>query len=122
MDLPRATYYAASGAKAFDAAIVAEIKAITEAFKRYGSRRVGVELRHRGHVVNGKKVHRGGFEHRTAGSEVMVSEVMVAGHPLGSFHLRSVIVRPARAASPPGGQPPSNRPCRRCQSSSDSDG
>jgi hypothetical protein len=37
---------------------VAEIRAITDAFECYGYRRVGAELRHRGHLVNAKKVRR----------------------------------------------------------------
>lgn len=63
MDLPRSTYYAASEAKTSDTAIVAEIKAITEEFECYGYRRVRAELRHRGHVVNAKKVRRLMREH-----------------------------------------------------------
>lgn len=63
MDLPRSTYYAASGAKASDAAIVAEMIAITDEFECYGYRRVGAELRHRGHMVNSKKVRRLMREH-----------------------------------------------------------
>jgi putative transposase len=38
--------------KATDAEIGAEIRAITDVFGCYGYRRVGTELRHRGHVVN----------------------------------------------------------------------
>ena len=34
------------------------MRAITDAFECYGYRRVGAELRHRGHVVNAKKVRR----------------------------------------------------------------
>lgn len=58
MNLSRSTYYAVSEAKPSDAAIVAEIRAITEEFEYYGYRRVGAELRHRGRVVNAKKVRR----------------------------------------------------------------
>jgi putative transposase len=58
MGLPRSTFYAAPEGKATDDEIVAQIRAITDAFECYGYRRVGAELRHRGHVVNAKKVRR----------------------------------------------------------------
>lgn len=57
MGLPRSTYYA-TGEKPPDAALVAEIRAITDAFECYGYRRVGAELSHRGQVVNAKKLRR----------------------------------------------------------------
>ena len=57
MGLARSTYYAA-GEKPSDAAITAEIRAITDAFECYGYRRVDAELRRRGQVVNAKKVRR----------------------------------------------------------------
>ncbi|MET0368146.1 MAG: IS3 family transposase [Methylobacterium sp.] len=41
-----------------DAALVAEIRSITDDFECYGYRRVGAELRHRGLVVNAKKLRR----------------------------------------------------------------
>jgi len=63
MGLPRSTCYAASKAKPSDEEIVAEISAITDDFECYGYRRVGAELRHRGHVVNAKKVRRLMREH-----------------------------------------------------------
>ena len=63
MGLSRSTYYAAPAAKASDADLVAEITAITDAFECYGYRRVGAELRHRGYVVNAKKVRRLMREH-----------------------------------------------------------
>lgn len=63
MGLPRSTYYAALKAKPSDEEIVAEMQAITGAFECYGYRRVGAELRHRGHVVNAKKVRRLMREH-----------------------------------------------------------
>ena len=63
MDLPRSTYYAVPKAKPSDEEIVAEMRAITDAFECYGYRRVGAELRHRGHVVNAKKVRRLMREH-----------------------------------------------------------
>lgn len=63
MGLPRSTFYAAPEGKATDDEIVAQIRAITDAFECYGYRRVGAELRHRGHVVNAKKVRRLMREH-----------------------------------------------------------
>jgi putative transposase len=63
MGLPRSTFYAAPERKATDAEIVAEIRAITDVFECYGYRRVGAELRHRGHLVNAKKVRRLMREH-----------------------------------------------------------
>lgn len=63
MGLPRSSFYAAPGAKPSDEAIVAEIRAITDAFECYGYRRVTAELRHRGQVVNAKKVRRLMREH-----------------------------------------------------------
>jgi putative transposase len=58
MGLPRSTYYDAPPAKADDAAIVATITAICDEFEVYGYRRVGAELRHRGMIVNSKKIRR----------------------------------------------------------------
>jgi putative transposase len=63
MGLSRSTFYAAPEAKPSDADIVAEMRAITDEFECYGYRRVGAELRHRGHVVNAKKVRRLMREH-----------------------------------------------------------
>ena len=64
MGLPRSTYLRRAGRqKPSDAEIVAEIRAITDEFECYGYRRVGAELRHRGHVVNAKKVRRLMREH-----------------------------------------------------------
>jgi hypothetical protein len=50
-------------AKRTDDEIVTETRAITDVFECYGYRRVGAELRHRGHVVNAKKVRRLMREH-----------------------------------------------------------
>ena len=58
MGVARSSYYAAPAAAEPDAALVAEIRAIADAWECYGYRRVGAELRHRGWVVNGKKVRR----------------------------------------------------------------
>ena len=63
MDLPRSTFYAVPKDKPSDEAVVAEMRAITDAFECYGYRRVGAELRHRGLVVNAKKVRRLMREH-----------------------------------------------------------
>src|SRR6478735_6715043 len=46
-----------------DAEIVANITAICDEFEAYGYRRVGAELRHRGMVVNSKKIRRLMREH-----------------------------------------------------------
>jgi putative transposase len=62
MRVPRSSFYAAPRAKAEDP-ILAEIRAITEASPAYGYRRVGAELRHRGRVVNAKKIRRLMKEH-----------------------------------------------------------
>jgi putative transposase len=63
MGLPRSTYYAAPEGRPSDLETVAEIRAITDEFECYGYRRVDAELRHRGHVVNAKKVRRLMREH-----------------------------------------------------------
>ena len=63
MGLSRSTFYAAPEARLSDSEIVAEIQAITDEFECYGYRRVGAALRHRGHVVNAKKVRRLMREH-----------------------------------------------------------
>lgn len=58
MDVARSSFYADPGPRPGDTAIIAEIRAITDEFEGYGYRRVGAELRHRGIVVNSKKVRR----------------------------------------------------------------
>jgi putative transposase len=63
MGLARSTFYATSPEKPSAAELVAEIRAITDEFECYGYRRVGAELRHRGIVVNAKKVRRLMREH-----------------------------------------------------------
>ena len=63
MGLPRSTYYDAPPVKTDDAEIVANITAICDEFEAYGYRRVSAELRHRGMVVNSKKVRRLMREH-----------------------------------------------------------
>lgn len=58
MGISRSSFYAEPTLTQAEAAVVAEIKAICEAFPAYGYRRVGAELRHRGLVVNAKRVRR----------------------------------------------------------------
>jgi putative transposase len=63
MGIARSTFYDAPAGKADEARIVAAMIAICEEFEAYGYRRVGAELRHRGIVVNAKKVRRLMREH-----------------------------------------------------------
>jgi len=63
MGLSRSTYYDKPSSLADDAAIVTTMIAICDEFEAYGYRRVGAELRHRGIVVNSKKVRRLMREH-----------------------------------------------------------
>jgi putative transposase len=58
MGVARSSYHAKPEGRPEDAAIVAEIRAIADEFEGYGYRRVGAELRHRGFVVNAKRVRR----------------------------------------------------------------
>ena len=58
MGVARSSYYAAPAAADADAALVIEMREITDAWECYGYRRVGAELRHRGWVVNSKKIRR----------------------------------------------------------------
>lgn len=58
MGVARSSYYATPTATDANAALVAEMRAITDAWECYGYRRVGAELRHRGCIVNAKKVRR----------------------------------------------------------------
>ena len=58
MGLSRSTYYDAPAVQADDREIVAAMSTICDEFEAYGYRRVGAELRHRGLVVNSKKVRR----------------------------------------------------------------
>lgn len=57
MNLPRSTYYAPTESAPEDA-IIAEIQEIVGVFRGYGYRRVAAELRHRGQLVNSKKIRR----------------------------------------------------------------
>jgi len=63
MGIGRSTFYDTPNVGASDVAVVAEMKAICDEFEAYGYRRVGAELRHRGMVVNAKKVRRLMREH-----------------------------------------------------------
>jgi putative transposase len=63
MGIARSTFYDRPDAGADDAVVVAQMKAICDQFETYGYRRVGAELRHRGMVVNAKKVRRLMREH-----------------------------------------------------------
>ena len=63
MGIARSTFYDRPNAGADDATVVAQMKAICDEFETYGYRRIGAELRHRGLVVNAKKVRRLMREH-----------------------------------------------------------
>jgi putative transposase len=57
MGVPRSSFYAVPAKPAEDP-VLAEIRAVAEACPAYGYRRVDAELRHRGLVVNSKKIRR----------------------------------------------------------------
>ena len=63
MRIGRSTFYDTPDAGARDLTIVAEMKTICDEFEAYGYRRVDAELRHRGIVVNAKKIRRLMREH-----------------------------------------------------------
>jgi len=63
MGIARSTFYDTPDAVANDEIVVAEMKAICDEFETYGYRRVSAELRHRGMLVNAKKVRRLMREH-----------------------------------------------------------
>jgi len=63
MGIGRSTFYDMPDTRASDAIIVAEMKTICDEFEAYGYRRVDAELRHRGFVVNTKKIRRLMREH-----------------------------------------------------------
>src|SRR6516165_9433517 len=63
MEIARSTYYDAAPALADDTAIVEAISSICDEFECYGWRRVRAELRHRGIIVNHKKIRRLMREH-----------------------------------------------------------
>jgi putative transposase len=58
MGVARSSFYAVASGAPDATAIVGEVRAICAAFPAYGYRRVGAELRHRGLVVNAKKLRR----------------------------------------------------------------
>jgi len=58
MGIARSTFYDMPDAGADDVTVIAQMKAICDEFEAYGYRRVGAELRHRGIVVNAKKIRR----------------------------------------------------------------
>ena len=67
MGIARSTYYDTPPMQRVTTRlIVAEMKAICDEFEAYGYRRVGAELRHRGMVVNPKKIRRLMREHDAA--------------------------------------------------------
>ena len=63
MGIGRSTFYDIPDVRAHDLTIVAEMKTICDEFEAYGYRRVDAELRHRGIVVNTKKIRRLMREH-----------------------------------------------------------
>ena len=63
MGIGRSTFYDRPDAARNDAIVVAEMKTICDEFEAYGYRRVDAELRHRGIVVNAKKIRRLMREH-----------------------------------------------------------
>jgi putative transposase len=58
MEVARSSFYAEPASRPAAEAILAQMTAICEEYPAYGYRRVGAELRHRGLVVNAKKVRR----------------------------------------------------------------
>jgi putative transposase len=58
MGLSPSTYYDVPSLRTDDATLVSTMIAICDEFEAYGYRRVGAELRHRGVVVNSKKIRR----------------------------------------------------------------
>lgn len=58
MEVARSSFYAEPAPRPAEGAILARITAICDEYPAYGYRRVGAELRHRGLVVNAKKVRR----------------------------------------------------------------
>ena len=63
MGIGRSAFYDTPEARARDLSIVAAMKTICDEFEAYGYRRVDAELRHRGIVVNAKKIRRLMREH-----------------------------------------------------------
>ncbi len=67
MNLPHSSLVANPG-RADEDPVIAEIKTIAETCRSYGYRRITAELRHRGRLVNSKKVRRVRWENERAGS------------------------------------------------------
>ena len=67
MGIARSTFYDTPDVGASDVVVVAEMKTICDEFEAYGYRRVDAELRHRGIVVNTKKIRRLMREHARHG-------------------------------------------------------
>ena len=63
MGVARSTCYHASSGSADDTALVEAMHAIKDEFEAYGSRRMQAALRHRGRIVNHKKIKRLMREH-----------------------------------------------------------
>src|SRR6056297_2526700 len=78
MGVSRSSVSAVPIGRPADAVILAEIRAITDEFEGYGYRRVDAELRHRGVIVNAKKVRKRDlaptFSLCVAGAMVSLSE------------------------------------------------
>ncbi len=58
MAISRSTFYDAPVAQLEEAGIITQIRTICDEFESYGYRRVGAALRHRGIIVNHKKLRR----------------------------------------------------------------
>ena len=63
MGMARSTYYDAPETAVDDTALVELMGTIGDEFEAYGYRRMGAELRHRGIIVNHKKIRRLMREH-----------------------------------------------------------
>ena len=63
MGLPRSTFYDVAAAPTDETAIVTRMQTICDEFEAYGYRRVGAALRHRGVIVNHKRIRRLMREH-----------------------------------------------------------
>ena len=87
MGIGRSAFYDTPDARARDLRIVAEMKTICDEFEAYGYRRVDAELRHRGIVVNAKKIRRLYNDRILAG---------FAGSAADSFAYSSLLTRSAR--------------------------
>ena len=58
MGMARSTFYDRPAPARDDAGILAAMQAVSDEFEAYGYRRITAELRHRGMLVNAKKVRR----------------------------------------------------------------